>query len=70
MSWVGQPTLLKLRGVLEKWIEESNDQGRVFESAELVANKGVTKTNTNPNTGYILDGKPLGAADVRPAGKK
>ena len=59
-------TLKRLRGVLEKWIEDSNDQGRVFESAELVAHKGLTKTNGNPNIGYTLDGKPPGAADVRP----
>ena len=29
--------LKRLRGVLEKWIEEANDQGRTFESPEVVA---------------------------------
>ena len=48
----------RLRRVLEKWIEESNDQGREIEPPELAARKGVTKPGTNPNTGYTLDGKP------------
>ena len=48
----------RLRRVLEKWIEESNDQGREREPPELAARKGVTKPGTNPNTGYTLDGKP------------
>jgi len=60
-------TLKRLRSVLEKWIEETNDQGKTLEPVELVANKGVTKTNTHPNTGYTLDGKPPGANAVLPA---
>ncbi len=59
-------TLKRLRGVLEKWIEDSNDQGRQLEPPDLVAQKGATKTNTNPNLNYTLDGKPPGAADVKP----
>ena len=55
-------TLKRLRGVLEKWIEESRDQGKTLEPVELAARKGLTKTNGNPNTGYTLDGKPPGAA--------
>lgn len=54
--------LKRLRGVIEKWIEETNDQGRQLEPAELAANKGVTRTNTNPNAGYTLDGKPPGGS--------
>lgn len=35
--------LARLRGVLEKWIEDSNDQGRTFEPPEVVKNAGATK---------------------------
>jgi N-sulfoglucosamine sulfohydrolase len=70
LRWDHQPTVLRLRGVLEKWIEESNDQGKELEPAALAASKGVTKTNTNPNAGYTLDGKPPGAANVRPPDQK
>jgi arylsulfatase A-like enzyme len=66
-SWANMPTMLRLRDVLDKWIEDTNDQGKQLEPPELVAAKGITKTNTHPNTGYTLDGKPPGAADVRPA---
>ena len=53
-----QAILKRLRGVLEKWIEGSNDQGRELEPPGLAARKGVTKPGTNPNAGYTLDGKP------------
>lgn len=43
--------LARLRGVLEQWIEETNDQGRELEPPELAAAKGVTKPNSNPNAG-------------------
>jgi len=59
--------LKRLRSVLEKWIADSDDKGRVLESEQLVRNKGLLNTNANPNTGYTLDGKPPSAADVRPA---
>ena len=49
----------KLRGVLDRWIEESNDQGRQLEPASLVASEGMTKTNTHPQTGYTIDEKTL-----------
>ena len=65
-SSVGAAVLQRMRDVLEKWIEETNDQGKELEPLALAANKGVTKTNTNPNTGYTLDGKPPVAAP-RPA---
>jgi N-sulfoglucosamine sulfohydrolase len=56
---VGSPdhktVLQRLRKALEKWIDESNDQGRELEPAELAARKGVTKTGTPPNTGYALE---------------
>ena len=53
-----EPVLRRLRAVLEKWIAETNDQGRELEPPELAARKGVTKPGTDPNSGYTLDGKP------------
>ena len=41
----------RLRGVLEKWIEETNDQGRTPEPPELQKNQG-RKTKGNPQEGY------------------
>ncbi len=38
-----QAALARLRGVLEKWIEETNDQGRTPEPPEVAAAKGATK---------------------------
>jgi len=55
----------RLRAALEKWIEDTNDQGRQLEPPELAARKGVTKPGTNPNKGYTLDGNP-----PQPAKKK
>jgi arylsulfatase A-like enzyme len=43
--------LKELRGVLEKWIDESHDQGRELEPPELAAAKGATKPGNDPNTG-------------------
>jgi len=51
-------TLERLRSVLNKWIEDTNDQGRKLEPADLAARKGVTKPDTHPNTGYVADGQP------------
>jgi arylsulfatase A-like enzyme len=60
-------TLERLRGVLEKWIEDTHDQGKQLEPADLVARKGLTKTNGNANVGYTLDGSaPGGAAPKQP----
>jgi arylsulfatase A-like enzyme len=50
--------LSRLRAALEKWIDDTNDQGRQLEPPELAARKGVTKAGTNPNKGYTLDGEP------------
>jgi len=41
--------LKELRGVLETWIEDTNDQGRTLEPPELAAAKGVTRPGGNPN---------------------
>lgn len=48
-----QAALQRLRAVLEKWIEETNDQGRVLEPPEMAAAKGVTKPGSNPNATAI-----------------
>jgi arylsulfatase A-like enzyme len=57
--------LVRLRAALERWIDESNDQGRDLEPAELAARKGVTRADTNPNKGYDLDGNPSGGAKAK-----
>ena len=62
--------LKRLRDVLERWIADTNDQGRQLEPASLAASKGITRTNTNPNTGYNLDGKSPGAAATPPVAPK
>ena len=38
--------LQRLRAELEKWIEESNDQGRIPEPPQVTARKGATKATT------------------------
>jgi arylsulfatase A-like enzyme len=38
-----QAALQRLRDTLEKWIVETDDQGRVFEPAEVAASKGAAK---------------------------
>ena len=40
-----QAELKKLRGVVEKWIEETHDQGAVFEPKEVVEREGRTKSS-------------------------
>lgn len=52
--------LKRLRGVLEKWIEDTKDQGAKPEPADVIKNKGLTKPGGNPNKGYTLDGSPPG----------
>lgn len=52
-------TLEKLRGVLTTWIEETNDQGRVPEPPEVVANQGYTKPQ--PAKGQGKKGKKKNA---------
>jgi N-sulfoglucosamine sulfohydrolase len=46
-----QATLKRLCHALEKWIVESNDQGRQFEPPEVAARKGATKPGSDPNAG-------------------
>lgn len=51
-------TLKRLRAELDRWIEQSNDQGRELEPRELAERKGVTKPGTPPNTGYAWELPP------------
>jgi hypothetical protein len=46
---VHQATLVRLRGTLEKWITDSDDQGRELEPAALAAAAGATKPATGAN---------------------
>jgi arylsulfatase A-like enzyme len=46
-----QAALKRLRTELEKWIEESDDQGRFPEPPEVTAAKGATKKGSDPNDG-------------------
>jgi N-sulfoglucosamine sulfohydrolase len=41
-------TLKRLRGVLEKWIEDTDDQGRTMEPEDVVKNKGGAGWRPNP----------------------
>ncbi len=54
-----QAVLKRLRGVLQKWIEESKDQGRTLEPEELAKNLGRTKPGTKPLSGYQLEEGPV-----------
>ena len=45
-----QAVLKRLRGELEKWLKESDDQGRFPEPPDIAARKGVTKAGTDPNS--------------------
>ncbi|MCI0746802.1 MAG: sulfatase-like hydrolase/transferase, partial [Verrucomicrobia subdivision 3 bacterium] len=53
-----QQQLRRLRAALNKWIDTTNDQGRDLEAADLAARKGITRSGTHPNTGYVSDGQP------------
>ena len=43
----------RLRAELNKWIETTNDQGRIPEPSEVAAAKGATKPGGNPNAEAI-----------------
>ncbi len=48
-----QDVLRRLRVALQRWIEETNDQGKELEPPEIAARKGLTKPQSkNPNTGH------------------
>lgn len=48
----------RLAGVLEKWIIDSNDQGRELEPAELARKQGMTQPGTKPLKGYRMEETP------------
>jgi arylsulfatase A-like enzyme len=50
--------LKRLRAVLDKWIEQSNDHGRIPEPPEVAARKGITKPGSNPNANSKSEKKP------------
>jgi N-sulfoglucosamine sulfohydrolase len=52
-----QVVLKHLRGVLEKWIEDTDDQGRVLEPAAVANAKGATKPGTDPNSIAVRPGR-------------
>src|SRR5207249_3655744 len=52
-----QAVLLELRGAVDRWIEESNDQGRQLEPPEIAAAKGATKAGSDPNSGSTQKAK-------------
>src|SRR5579871_2683740 len=49
-----QAVLQRLRDVLAKWIEDSNDQGRIPEPPDVAAAKGATRPGTDPNAAAIV----------------
>ena len=48
-----QAVLKQLRGMLERWIEETDDQGRFFEPDSVAAARGATRPGSDPNAGMI-----------------
>ena len=45
--------LQRLRGVLRRWIEETDDRGRVLEPPEVAAARGATRAGSDPNAETI-----------------
>jgi arylsulfatase A-like enzyme len=48
-----QEALRRLRGVLEEWIETTDDKGRVPEPPEVAAAKGSTRPGSDPNASAV-----------------
>jgi arylsulfatase A-like enzyme len=46
-----QSVLIEMRTAVDRWIDESNDQGKQLEPPELAAAKGATKPGSDPNGG-------------------
>jgi arylsulfatase A-like enzyme len=53
-----QETLKRLRTVLEKWIEETNDQGKTLEPPDVAAQKGQTKPTPASKSDAAPDSTP------------
>lgn len=58
-------TLVRLRGVLERWIVETDDKGRDLEPPALAAVRGVTKPGSDPNAGMSPKATTKNAAAKR-----
>ncbi len=52
-----QAELKKLRAALDKWITDSDDQGRFPEPPEVIAASGATKLKSNPNAQAVKEKK-------------
>jgi N-sulfoglucosamine sulfohydrolase len=50
--------LTRLRAELGRWIEDSNDQGRIPEPPEVAAAKGATRPGSDPNAGQVPPRRP------------
>jgi arylsulfatase A-like enzyme len=61
VNLVGSPdhrgTLERLRAALTTWIDETGDQGKTLEPADLAAAKGATRPGSNPNATAIVKGQ-------------
>jgi N-sulfoglucosamine sulfohydrolase len=52
-----EKVLVELRTAVDRWIDESNDQGKQLEPPEIAAAKGATKPDSNPNSGSTQKAK-------------
>jgi N-sulfoglucosamine sulfohydrolase len=55
-----QAALARLRAVLEKWIEETRDQGAAFEPPEVAAARGATKAASSSPPAFKPKGRKKG----------
>lgn len=58
-----QAELKKLRATLDKWITDSDDQGRFPEPPEVAAAAGATKPKGNPNAQAVKEKKKKGKSE-------
>lgn len=55
-----QSVLMEMRAAVDRWIDDSNDQGKQLEPPELAAAKGATKPSSETNGGGGKGGKQKG----------
>jgi N-sulfoglucosamine sulfohydrolase len=63
-----QKVLVELRTAVDRWIDESNDQGKQLEPLEIARAKGATKPDSDPNSGSTQKAKKAkkqAAADAK-----
>jgi hypothetical protein len=65
-----QATLKRLRAVLGRWIEESDDQGRTPEPPEVAAAKGATRAGSDPNGNGGAAARKKAQRELRKAQRK